>query len=44
MASKERNKGVSTKGYFKRAKAFGYLMLAVAIAYLIYYLITFFTQ
>jgi len=44
MSSKERNKGVSTKGYFKRAKAFGYLMLAVAIAYLIYYLITIFTQ
>jgi len=44
MSSKERNKGVSTKGYFKRAKAFGYLMLAVAVAYLIYYLVTVFVQ
>lgn len=44
MASKDRNKGVSTKGYFKRAKAFGYLMAAVAIAYLIYYLFTVFAQ
>ncbi|HCM77197.1 MAG TPA: hypothetical protein DIS90_12490 [Cytophagales bacterium] len=40
MAAAERNKGVSTRGYFKRAKAFGYLMLIVAIGYLIYYLIT----
>lgn len=44
MASKERNKGVSTKGYFKRAKIFGYMMVAVAIAYLIYYLISVFAQ
>lgn len=44
MTSKDRNKGVSTKGYFKRAKAFGYLMVAVAIAYLIYYLISEFAQ
>lgn len=42
MTSKERNKGVSTKGYYKRAKAFAYLMVGVAIAYFIYYLITVF--
>ncbi|MEQ8424898.1 MAG: hypothetical protein RIA63_09305 [Cyclobacteriaceae bacterium] len=36
--SKENKRGVSTKGYYNRAKAFGYLMLVVAIAYLVYYL------
>ena len=38
--SKEQNKGVmSSAGYFKRAKVFGYMMLIVAIGYLVYYLI-----
>lgn len=44
MAARERSKGVmSTKGYFKRARAFGYLMLLVAVGYLLYYLYTLFT-
>lgn len=39
MAARERSKGVmSTKGYFKRARTFGYLMVALAIGYLLYYL------
>ena len=39
MAARERSKGVmSTKGYFKRARAFGYLMVVAAIGYLLYYL------
>lgn len=44
MTSRDRNRGVSTKGYYKRAKIFGYLMVAVAVAYIIYYLISVFTE
>ncbi|HOO10216.1 MAG TPA: hypothetical protein PKW06_09775 [Cyclobacteriaceae bacterium] len=43
MTSRDR-KGVSTRGYYRRAKIFGYLMLAVAIAYLVYYLVSVFGQ
>ncbi|HNP95122.1 MAG TPA: hypothetical protein PKJ63_05820 [Cyclobacteriaceae bacterium] len=39
MSTSDRHKdALSTKGYFRRAKIFGYLMLIVALGYLIYYL------
>ncbi|HRW98842.1 MAG TPA: hypothetical protein P5280_05095 [Cyclobacteriaceae bacterium] len=39
MSASDRHKdALSTKGYFRRAKIFGYLMLIVALRYLIYYL------
>lgn len=39
MAEADRHKdAMSTKGYFRRAKIFGYMMLVVGVGYLLYYL------
>jgi len=40
MAAHDRRRNISVKGYYKRARAFGVMMLLVALGYLIYYLFT----
>ncbi len=43
MAPKSKSKGVmSSKSYFKRARAFGILMLIVGLGIVLYYLLTYF--
>ncbi|HEY5690684.1 MAG TPA: hypothetical protein VIS49_04425, partial [Cyclobacteriaceae bacterium] len=40
MSARERNKGLmSSKGYFKRAKTFGVMMLIAGVGMIIYYLL-----